>query len=643
MKKVLFLSAALALGVTGLAQQMSVKAPATMKGSADLHRLMSGKEVCQEQVFTPANTPIMTTSHRYDSFEEFETMITNYDLQANGFLANRMVRWDDNTLSIVATLSTAGTSAAPDRGTGYNYYNGSEFGDMPEARIEGVKTGWPSIAKYGANGEIIVAHTGTKLIYYTRATKGEGEWVGPKDIPNPELGGTAEEMTWPRVITSGPNNDIIHVIAADQDGSNYDSYMYYARSTDGETWTVGYTPELGDDVVGTYSADNYALAANGNTVAMLYTGSVSGSTFLIKSTDNGETWTKTTIWEHPYAEHSDWANDEGSLFANLYMPDNGSIAISNNGIVHCAFSIKQISHEELGTSYNFYYGGAVDGIMYWNETMGQMVSPDNDPHNVCRLWWPDPENPDYVIRDPGQYFVGYLRDITNWSNDNFYHEDYHSYFMGCSSLPAICIDESGAKAIAFSCPDIERALDANNKYYRSIYVSYIDETGTVFPTEDYLQEDIIHMMDECINVCGISNTVNKEFWFTYSSDDTPGMGIGNNATQATGINDNTIWAVKVTPNPEGWSTNEVVNPMTNIAVRPNPVQDVMNLEINASQASNANVTIYNITGQVVAEQNISVSTGINSRSINVENLNSGIYFVTVSANGFQETMKFVVR
>ena len=37
------------------------------------------------------------------------------------------------------------------------------------------------------------------------------------------------------------------------------------------------------------------------------------------------------------------------------------------------------------------------------------------------------------------------------------------------------------------------------------------------------------------------------------------------------------------------------------------------------------------------------STGVNTRNINISELNSGIYFVTVKANGFENTMKFIVK
>jgi hypothetical protein len=641
MKRILFLALFLTAGMVSFAQVQSRKAPQLKKGTADIKTLSQGKEVGEAYSFTNREA-MPSTSNRYDSFEEFEAITTTFDLQTNGYVANRMVQWEDGTIAVTATFSHSGTAAAPDRGTGYNYYDGSSFGAMPEARIEAEKTGWPVIAQYGENGEIVVAHTGTRLTYYIRENKGVGEWQGPHYIPNPSLGGTAEEMTWAKVGTSGPNHDIIHVVAAAQDGDSFESYIYYAKSTDGVNWTVNYMPAMGDDYLGAFSADHYAIATNGNNVAVLFTGSVTASTYIIKSTDNGETWAKEMIWENPY-DGFDWETDPNSIYTDtLYAPENGAIAIDNNGTTHVALSIHEILHDALGTSYSYFSGLGVDGIMYWNETMGQMVSSDGNPHHVCRLWWPDPENPGYVTRIPGDYFIGYLPDGTNWSNDNFYNEDYSHYFQGLSVQPTLTVDESGSIAVAYSCPDLVRQPDGNNKYYRSIYVSYFDGFNW-YAAEDYLQQDFIHMLDECINTTSIQNSKNNEFWISYSADPLTGFGIGNYATQGE-INENTVWAVKVVPNPQGWNVAESINPMTNVKVYPNPAVETLNIEINASQASDVKVAIFNITGQKVIEENLSaLSTGINARQISVSNLTSGVYFVTVKANGFEETQKFVVK
>ena len=83
---------------------------------------------------------------------------TEYDLQSNASLDHRIYLFDDGTMAAVWTRGWE-TGAYPDRGTGYNFHDGSGWGPSPTARVEPERTGWPSIAPYGENGEIICAHT----------------------------------------------------------------------------------------------------------------------------------------------------------------------------------------------------------------------------------------------------------------------------------------------------------------------------------------------------------------------------------------------------------------------------------------------------------------------------------------------------
>ena len=680
MKEVLLLSLILAVGMTGFAQtkNQAIKAPKKMVGTADIYKKAQGKqEAVQAYQYLPSTS---VASTRFGSLDEYQTMTTNYDLQANGFVANRMARFNDGSVGVTATWGFSGSSSFPDRGTGYNIYL-AENGDIleqPEGRIEQEKTGWPTYAQWGEDGEIVVAHTSNGyLVCYTRETKGEGEWTR-HDIPNPDLGVSAEELTWARVITSGPNHNIIHVIAADQDSDNTAiTYTYYARSTDAENWEVGFMPTLEEDgEEGLFSADYYALAANGNTVAILLTGDIMAHTYILKSTDNGETWNKIMVWENPYAG-MDWETDENSLFGEdnaMYGPETGAICIDNNGMVHAAFSTHEYYHAELGTSYDFYIGGTVDGIFYWNEDMypdGTVVAPtwdydgddghvhvDSDPHNCFRMWWPADNAGEYIVRNFDQPIAGFIDPtfFQDWNNDSFYYEDYYSYWQGASALPAICVDESGIIAIAFSCPDGNRESSGDGKYLRGVFMSYIDypytigdyygewtETfGSYHYNEEYLMGDFLHMIEDCIAVSSIQNTTNREFWISYQGDDLCGLGVGNSATQGD-FTDNTIWMMKVVPSIDGFSTNEAVNPMTAVSVYPNPATSEVTFEINASQASEMNISIYNITGQKVMEQNVNATLGISKQQVNISSLNSGIYFATVKANGFENTVKFVVK
>src|SRR5210317_867062 len=88
---------------------------------------------------------------------ETELGETFYDLQSNASINNRLQVWDDGTMAAVWTRGLE-ASAFPNRGTGYNYFDGSSWGAWPEARIQDTRCGWPSIAAWGADGEISVAH-----------------------------------------------------------------------------------------------------------------------------------------------------------------------------------------------------------------------------------------------------------------------------------------------------------------------------------------------------------------------------------------------------------------------------------------------------------------------------------------------------
>ena len=83
--------------------------------------------------------------------------------------------------------------------------------------------------------------------------------------------------------------------------------------------------------------------------------------------------------------------------------------------------------------------------------------------------------------------------------------------------------------------------------------------------------------------------------------------------------------------------------MTAVRAYPNPATDVLTLEINASMASEMNVSFYNITGQMVMSKTVNVTTGVNSTKINVNELESGVYFCSVTANGFNKAVKVIVK
>lgn len=586
MKRFLFLSVILAMGLAGAAQNRQVvKAETPLVGTAYINEAYKGIDEVPIMSFAPSRALPSNPNRDPDFPVDVQTMMTHYDLQTNAIVANRMYRHNDGTVGLVATWSQA--SNLNDRGTGYDYYNGNDFiynesYNSITSRIESMKTGWPSYAPYGSNGEIVVSHTGSGLVYYTRTNKGSGTWQGPNYIPNPtNLPGPSSgvELSWPRIATSGSNHNILHVIAADSDNDNV--YLYYSRSTNGVNWTTTMIPTLDSWERTVYGADTYALATNGNNVAIMLL-SVSGHGYIIKSTNNGETWSKIKFWNNPYA--GDWKNDPNTLFGNnneiyiddteQYGPKFGSITIDNNGMVHGAFSAHKYAHVELGSSYTYWSSRTIDGIFYWNESMGTMqgprwVCPDDgyvipsNPHNICRMWWPTDESGEYITRNwESANLVGFLTPddhFFDFSSDNWVVS---GYFPTPSTSPAICVDETGIIGIAYSVPDLSRGYSSGGKYLRSIMVSFIeppyqmgDATGNYseIPGDCYYEyvklqnaDSFFHYYDEAIYPVCPTNIANGEFWFAYQADDVPGLYCGSNATQSYAT-DNFIWATKVIP------------------------------------------------------------------------------------------------
>lgn len=189
MKKILFL--ALALGMTlslsaqfksSMLKQANHIAPALSVTNIDLP-VIAGE-------LPPSNNVSNPKSINDDPVSS----ITRYDLQTNASTCRRLFLYPDGTLGTTATWSQQ-DAAYSDRGTGYNYWDGTAFGPLPTARVETIRVGWPSYLPFGANGELIVTHEAAgNLVLNTRPAKGTGAWtqqILPNAVPTgvPVCGG----------------------------------------------------------------------------------------------------------------------------------------------------------------------------------------------------------------------------------------------------------------------------------------------------------------------------------------------------------------------------------------------------------------------------------------------------------------------
>ncbi len=614
MKRLLLLSLILSFAFTGFSQTAKTVDQDLLKRSVQVEYTQPNDDITNF-----AKQP-GATSNQYELMVD-ETQIgdTYYDLQSNYSLSNRFYIFPDGTMGAVWTRGMTAT-AFPDRGTGYNYFDGTTWGPMPSQRIEDRRCGWPSYNPYGTTGEIVVVHNGVEgLEISTRDTKGTGSWnqsnlLGPAGIEN--------DLTWPRMVTSGANNEYIHLFVntyVEYEGQS--QALIYSRSNDGaQTWNPEYIilDGMGDAYYTEIPADVYTLASMGNTVVCLV-GSAWQDMFYMRTDDNGDTWDKTVVWEHPYP-FFDW---DVTIADTFFCVDNSAnIALDNTGKVHVAFGMCRVAHFEVGNTYTLwpYY----DGIGYWNEDMATFSN------NLNAL---APPQYGYAASEMVEdvNYVGWMQDVDgngtiDLNTDIMYYRE-----IGPSTVPTIAFDPGDNMYLIYASTTETYVNDVYN--YKHLWARQKLEDGTWSDFED-LTSNIVHIFDECFfpTFGGYSEGYMHYF---YNADVTPGLA----QTEDHGYQENRLIHGKI---------EAIVNPgveenmltISNISAYPNPATDNFVISIDGEINSNVHVSLSNITGQIVKEIEVGM---INAISVNCSDIESGIYFYNVNYNNKIETGRIIIK
>ncbi len=79
-----------------------------------------------------------------------------------------------------------------------------------------------------------------------------------------------------------------------------------------------------------------------------------------------------------------------------------------------------------------------------------------------------------------------------------------------------------------------------------------------------------------------------------------------------------------------------------IKVAPVPTTDILNVEFAADKSENYQLKVFNVTGQLVAEQTLDVNTGLNQVSLSVQAYTAGIYWLSIHNDaGLKAHTRFV--
>ncbi|RLD60959.1 MAG: hypothetical protein DRJ05_03600 [Bacteroidetes bacterium] len=437
---------------------------------------------------------------------EVEVGETKYDLQSNYSMPNCIYRHPDGFIGATFTYGMNDPSF-PERGTGYNIFNGSAWGAMPTSRIELIRTGWPTYAPWGSNGEIVVAHSGGDqgLVISSRPNKGTGDW-NYEYLSGPV---STDGTLWPRCATSN-NNDYLHIIASIFPESTYQGMeraLLYSRSPDGgQTWDMEAVllDEINSDYYLGIGVDSYDIATYGDNVAFLF-GDRLTDLVLMKSTDNGDTWEKTIVWEHPYP----FLNPENTVTDTFYCPDGShSLTFDVEGDIHVAFSITKAIAQ-----YGLDWDPMVDGIVYWNETRPTF---SNNLNALNPYGHPDSELiPDYSL-------IGWSQDI-NGNGQLDILEEFGYYNLGISSMSQLVVDETDNIFLVYS--SVTEGYDNGDQNYRHLWARGSNNGGENWGGFVDLTNGLGFAFSECIFPSCSPTSSNDKIYLIFHEDDEPGLAV----------------------------------------------------------------------------------------------------------------------
>lgn len=638
MKKLLLIGLILSIGTLGYSQRSVQKIDRTVKrGIAKIAETPKGF-----YEFHKNSNPYVNNQR----MEPTETVIGKsiYDICSNNALSNRIYLHEDGTMGAVWTMGFIDPNFS-ERGTGYNFYDGSTWTipNTNEQRIEigepgDVRTGWPSYAPWGPNGEIVVSHftSTTGLAFLTRPDKGTGEWSQMAwDDPDEE-----SDPTWPRLVTSGENNEIIHVFYNTyNEYEGQDGAILYSRSDDGgESWDP--EAELLDGVGADYytdiSADEYTMASRDDVVVVLVGGKFH-DVFFLKSEDNGDTWEKTIVAEHPYP----FFDFDVTVTDTFWFCDGShDVAIGPDGKVHVIFSIGLFlrNEEHEPGYYSPFYGTGVDGVVYWNEDM-EMFSPGINTFSPP--WYEEPES---ELNDDPELgtvnLIGYTLDYNGNGTLDFTNDNIFVYSgQGLSTMPNIVVDDNNDVYTVWA--SATETFDNGTYQYRKIWTrAYANGAwGPFF----HVTENIIHIIEETVYPVFAENS-DDNVHLIYRADGTPGEASIPEPDHSYQENRYYHSAVPKSDMLTGIEDSKLTENAFVTQNYPNPVNDFTSITVTLEQSAPLSLKVMNQLGQVVYENNRgTVSAGNHFFQVDATGLTSGVYFYTVTSGNQSVTKKMIVN
>ncbi len=562
---------------------------------------------------------------------------TRYDLQTNGTMSRRLLRYPDGKMSAVWTLSTAQDPTNDgNRGTAYNKNNGSGWDPVPDLqrKIEGaVRSGFTNIVTNASNHEIVITHSAPfnnpDNDFITLVTKNTGQgtaWKNTQPIANNNGVGKSIKVLWHKAAASGNNIYTIASPAAFTDTSNgMVDGVYFSRSTDGGTTFSNFTLLPGEDTInypqGLGSADRYSIDAFDKYVVISAAGQYTDLA-IWKSEDFGATFTRQVIEEFPiknYTGGSTDVNNDGTADTLAGTNLSPSVILDKNGNTHLFWG-RRLYYNDGTDTLTAQLVLSLNVIMHWDEankvikSIGGPVDTDKD----------------------GEIATG----------ENFNFSNYTG--VGLAGMTTTGIDAQGNIYVAFMAvvegDETDPSAEEPGQNYHNIFATKTTDGGKTFCPQVNLTGSI-----------GAENAfpsmarfVDDKMHIVWQRDFDPGTALQNQDPP----NENEIvyaaWSVGSIADCTGFGTAGIRDIKTvkdvQVSAYPNPTSGAVNFSVVSAKNTTGTVVITDMLGKVVKVINTNgITVGNNTVNADLSSLSNGVYFYNVATKeGRTATEKLVL-
>jgi len=553
-----------------------------------------------------------------------------YDLQTYNSMPNRVWNFGNDFIGAGWMYANDEFGGWSDRGTGISRKVNGAWENFERAEDLNIRTGFPSSCGLEDGSVVAIAHQNTSAPPYNlrlmKKAKTATSWAASL-LPVASKPGN-QGYIWPVITSGGMNGNTLHVIAINN-APDAARQLHYFRSQDGgATWDISekILPGLDTSWI-SVDAHVYSIHARGNTVA-IGVFDPWGDVTILKSTDNGATWTKFIALDFPldnyiadtgYSE-DDIKSDHPTLTDEplaIYTADGGgTVHIDKNNMVHAFFGDAFVIDTELGDGFTSYFTN-VSGISYWNESYGK------DSVNLIADLWDADGDGEFTVNGTMPTYFGH----------------------GLTSFPSVGSDDAGnlymayaAVAEGFYNPDVD-------KMYRHIFLTSSKDKGQNWSDPydvinkvnfDPLFADILEGVYP-----SLAPLVDGKVHLVFQQDYQPGSYIAEEQDE---LQDNNIVYLGIDKNIVLKNTELVDARTFDLSVVPNPANDRLTVKSSILNNKIISAQLIDVQGKVVRtlhEKPFEVLS--ESATWNLSAVQNGLYFLKIYADQKEAYIKIMIQ